>query len=80
MKTWQESAAEYLERLRDSEGSAQVKAYRKTRKGKKDWHLIRFRYQPSEYHLDLLEALKADDETRFKSKKMLEGYASELGV
>ena len=38
------------------------------------------RYCPSDYVNDLVKLLGQNDEEGFKARKMLEGYASELGV
>lgn len=69
---WQTFAMQYLERL----GRAEYDAQRKRHKGT----LKSFKFKPSEYMESLIECTKQNDEEKFKTIKMLEGYASELKV
>jgi len=67
---WHIAANAYLRRLGESEYAAQRS--RDKRKA--------FRYSPSAYMRDLIDCLNRNDENGFKSRKMLEGYSSSLGV
>jgi hypothetical protein len=73
--TWQTAAQAYLERLAYREylagRAAHVKRGRKTHT---------YRHAPSDYHRTLVTLLGANDEEGFKAFKMLQGYASALGV
>lgn len=67
---WNVAARRYLERL----GQAEYQVQRKATRAKT------FRYSPSDYHRDLIDLLNRNDEHGFKALKMLQGYASALGV
>lgn len=70
---WQTEAQSYLQRLCHAEWLAQGSPVPKKRSRAR-------RYCPSEYANDLVRMLGENDEEAFKARKMLEGYASELGV
>jgi hypothetical protein len=72
---WQTGAMAYLDRLGATEYMAQRAAHEKRRASPK-----RFCFAPSQYMLDLIEFTKRNDEEGFKARKILEGYASDLGV
>jgi hypothetical protein len=72
---WQTDAIAYIGRLGTAEYMAQRAAHEQRRASPK-----RFRFSPSQYMLDLIEFTKRNDEEGFKTRKMLEGYLSELGV
>lgn len=61
---------EYLDRL----GAAEYKAFVLSRRRKRE------RYQPSDYHCQLVTLLGRDDEEGFKALKALHGPYSALGV
>jgi len=61
-------AAEYREQCASNKRSAKQKAENPTQ------------YFPSEYHRQLIEFLKKNDEEGFKALKLSQGYASKLGV
>lgn len=67
---WHTAAKDYLIRLGAAEYAQQQRTSRR----------IKFRYEPSQYHRDLIDQLNRDDEEGFKGLKMLQGYASALGV
>lgn len=69
---WHIAAKAYLTRLSAAEYAAQRKAYKGAAK--------KFRFVPSDYSRDLIAAMDRNDEEGFKSQKMLEGYASRIGV
>ena len=64
----------YLERLGRAEYEAQLRAHLKAGRRRST-----MRYCPSQYHIDLIDALQRDDEEAFKAIKGLRGYASEVG-
>ena len=68
---WHGSAQQYLTRL----GAAEYQRQRQTAGRKKT-----IRYRPTDYHLALIDCLNRDAEEEFKALKMLQGYASALGV
>jgi len=70
---WQTAAQDYLQRLCHAEWKAQGSPV-------PEKHNRRWRYCPSEYVNDLVKLLGENDEEGFKARKMLEGYASILGV
>ena len=72
---WQLSAKKYLERLGQSEYEQQLNQHLKRGRRKST-----FRYCPTEYHSQLIECLNKDSEEGFKGLKMLQGYASSIGV
>lgn len=67
---WHTAAKQYLERL----GLAEYRAFLARKRRKRD------RFSPSDYHRELIGYLNRNDENGFKTLKMLEGYASVLGV
>ena len=74
-KEWQTGAQEYLARLGAAEYAAQREAHAKKRRSPKT-----LRFSPSQYMCDLVELLGNNDEEGFKALKMLQGYASSVGV
>jgi len=75
MASWAESAQAYLARLGESEYSAGMRAHVKAGRKPKT-----YRYNPSEYHRELVRLLGADDENGFKYLKMEQGYSSKVGA
>lgn len=72
---WHNAAKQYLERLGLGEYEEQLAQHVKARRSKNT-----FRYCPTDYHSQLIELLGQDDEEEFKALKMLQGYASGIGV
>ena len=72
---WQIAAQQYLAKLGAAEYESAIKAHKKAGRSVKT-----YRHNPSQYMCDLVSALGANDEEQFKAIKMLEGYASEIGV
>jgi len=72
---WQVAAQAYLQRLGAAEYGSAIAAHRKARRSVRT-----YRHNPSEYMRDLVAALGRNDEEQFKAIKMLQGYASEIGV
>ena len=70
---WWVSASAYLDRLGASEHKQQISQHLKAGRSRST-----YRYNPSDYHRDLVEALGRKDEEGFKRIKMLSGYASAL--
>lgn len=70
-ETWK-ALRGYLERL----GAAEYAAFKQTKEGKKK----NARYQPTEYHAELVRLLGEGDEEGFKALKALQGPHSALGV
>ena len=70
---WQVAAQAYLTRLCQAEWKAQG-CPAPTRRNRLN------RYCPSSYANDLVRLLGANDEEGFKARKLLEGYASAVGV
>jgi len=75
MNNWQQAAQSYLARLGNAEYAERLHAHKKRGRLAKT-----YRHNPSEYHRALVELLGQNDEAGFKSLKMLQGYASDLGV
>lgn len=76
MKTdWYSAAQAYLARLGQSEYRAGLAAHLKAGR-----HPRTYKHNPSQYHRDLVEFLGKNDEEGFKALKMLQGYASAVGV
>lgn len=69
---WHTAAKNYLTRLAHAEWISQGKPIPKRKNSK--------RYVPSDYYRSLMECLNRNDEQQFKAIKMLEGYASAIGV
>jgi hypothetical protein len=69
---WHVAAQVYLKRLGEAEYTAQRKSHKGAAK--------KFRFFPSDYMRDLIAAMGRNDEEGFKAQKMLEGYASRVGV
>jgi len=69
---WHIAAQKYLARLGEAEWKAQGFPVPKRANSR--------RFCPSQYMLDLIELMGKNDEEGFKARKMLEGYASEIGV
>jgi hypothetical protein len=72
---WWSAGQAYLARLGAAEYTAAMRAHKKRGRSVKT-----YRHTPSQYHMDLARLLGEDDEHGFKARKMLEGYASILGV
>ena len=72
---WHSAAKRYLERLGMAEWNSQG---RPIPSGKR--YQFGRRYVPSDYHRELIDCLNRNDEQAFKARKMLEGYASAVGV
>ena len=72
---WQVHAQAYLQRLGAAEYATAIHAHKKARKSTKP-----YRHTPSEYMRALCMLLGQNDEHGFKALKMLEGYASAIGV
>ena len=70
---WHGPAKIYLERLGQAEWLAQGSPIPTKRKPLN-------RFAPSDYMRELIACLDRDDEEGFKARKMLEGYASAVGV
>jgi hypothetical protein len=70
---WQTAAQDYLARLCNAEWLAQGAPVPTKRRPLN-------RYCPSQYANDLVRLLGQNDEEGFKALKMLEGYASVVGV
>jgi hypothetical protein len=72
---WGGAAQAYLARL----GRAEWEAFRKGRivRTHSRWPQ---QFHPSPYHVQLMELLGKNDEEGFKALKMLQGYASAIGV
>ena len=71
--SWQFSANSYLRRLCEAEWRMQ-KCPVPTKRNRRN------RYCPSQYVNDLVALLGRNDEAGFKALKLLQGYASALGV
>ena len=71
--SWDIYARQYLGRLAAAEYQAYVRKVPVRKRA-------RYRYDPSDYHRALIERLNAGDEAGFKALKLLQGYASALGV
>ena len=69
---WHISAQAYLARLGAAEYAAQRKAHKRA--------ASKFRFTPSEYMRELIGYLGTNAEESFKTRKMLEGYSSAIGV
>lgn len=67
---WHIQARRYLETL----GDAEYAAFLATRKRKGD------RYNPTDYHRDLIDFLNSDDEEGFKALKLQRHAYSALGT
>ena len=72
---WQITAQAYLARLGAAEYSAAIAAHVKAGRVPRT-----YRHNPSEYQCQLCALLGRNDEEGFKALKMLQGYASEIGV
>lgn len=72
---WQSAAQDYLARLGAAEYGAGLRLHVKAGRRRST-----YRHNPSDYHRQLVADLGRDDENGFKSHKMLEGYASIIGV
>ncbi|HWK31088.1 MAG TPA: hypothetical protein VNR20_03290 [Terriglobales bacterium] len=70
-ETWK-ALRGYLERL----GAAEYAAFRQTKAGRKK----KARYQPTDYHRELVRLLGEGNEEGFKALKALQGPYSALGV
>ena len=70
---WHGPAKAYLKRLGEAEWKSQgcpiPDKYRRER-----------RFCPSQYMRELIECMNRNDQEGFKARKMLEGYASKIGV
>lgn len=71
---WHGPARTYLERLGFAEYKAQLRQHLKKGRAKST-----FRYNPSQYHRNLIECLNQNDERKFKALKLEQGYASTIG-
>ena len=70
--SWHTPAKEYIARVCAAEYTQQRAAWKKSART--------FRFSPSQYAREMIVCLNTNDEHRFKAMKMLEGYASSIGV